>query len=60
MDNTETPEQQELVEDFVQIITVFRCKLQRERANKARKLVKEVIEGGVKDDKNNSSDVTPK
>ena len=61
MDNTEKPEQQELVEDLVQIITVFSCKLQGKRANKARKLVKELIEeGGEDDDKNNSSNVTPK
>ena len=46
----------ELVEDLVQIITVFSCKLQGKRANKARKLVKELIDnGGEKDDKNNSS-----
>ena len=51
----------ELVEDLFQIITVFSCKLQGKRANKARKLVKELIEEGGKDnDKNNSSNVTPK
>ena len=56
-----TPEQQELVEDLVQIITVFSCKLQGKRANKARKLVKELIEEGSEDsDKNNSSNVNPK
>jgi len=43
-DNTEKSEQQELVEDLVQIITVFSCKLQGKRANKARKLVNELIE----------------
>lgn len=54
-------EQQELVEDLVQIITVFSCKLQRKRANKARKLVKELIEeGGEENDKNNQGNVTPK
>lgn len=42
IDNTEKTEQQELVEDLVQIITVFSCKLQGERANKTRKLVKEL------------------
>lgn len=42
IDNTEKSEQQELVEDLVQIITVFSCKLQGKRANKARKLVKEI------------------
>ena len=61
IDNTEKTEQQELVEDLVQIITVFSCKLQGKRANKARKLVKELIEeGGEDDDKNNSSNVNPK
>ena len=44
IDNTEKSEQQELVEDLVQIITVFSCKLQGKRANKARKLVNELIE----------------
>ena len=50
IDNTEKTEQQELVEDLVQIITVFSCKLQGKRANKARKLVKEFIEEGGEDD----------
>ena len=45
IDNTEQTEQQELVEDLVQIITVFSCKLQGKRANKTRKLVKELIVG---------------
>ena len=41
---------------LVQIITVFSCKLQGKRANKVRKLVKELIDDGdEKDDKNNSS-----
>ena len=61
IDNTEKTEQQELVEDLVQIKTVFSCKLQGKRANKVRKLVKELIEeGGEDDDKNNSSNVNPK
>ena len=61
IDNTEKSEQQELVEDLVQIITVFSCKLQGKRADKARKLVKELIkEGGENDDKNNQSNVAPK
>ena len=38
IDNTEKSEQQELVEDLVQIIKVFSCKLQGRRANKAKKL----------------------
>lgn len=54
-------EQQELVEDFVQIITVFSCKLQGKRANKARKLVNEFIEDGEENiDKNNLGNVTAK
>ena len=53
IDNTEKSEEQELVEDLVQIITVFSCKLQGKRANKARKLVRELIEeGGEDNDKN--------
>ena len=53
IDNTEKTDEQELVEDLVQIITVFSCKLQGKRANKVRKLVKELIEeGGEDDDKN--------
>ena len=43
IDNTEKSEQQELVEDLVQIIT--------------RKLVKELIEEGDENDKNNKGDV---
>lgn len=61
IDSTEKPEQQEHVEDLVQIITVFSCKLQGKRANKARKFVKELIDdGGEKDDKDNSSHAAPK
>ena len=44
IDHTEKSEQQELVEDLVQIITVFSCKLQGKRANKAKKLVQELIQ----------------
>jgi putative resolvase len=60
IDNTEKSEQQELVEDLVQIITLFSCKLQGKSANKTRKLVKELIEEGENDDKNNSSNVASK
>ena len=34
IDHTEKTEQQELVEDLVQIITVFSCKLQGKRSRK--------------------------
>jgi len=44
IDNTEKTEEQELVEDLVQIITVFSCKLQGRRANKAKKMIKELLE----------------
>ncbi len=44
IDNTEKSEQQELVEDLVQIIKVFSCKLQGKRANKAKKLIRELIQ----------------
>ena len=44
----------------MQIITVFSCKLQGKRANKARKLVKELIEGGENDDKVNQSNADTK
>ena len=61
INRTEKTEQQEIVEDLVQIITVFSCKLQGKRANKERKLVKELIDdGSEEDDKNNSSHADPK
>lgn len=61
IDNTEKSEQQELVEDLVQIITVFSCKLQGKRANKARKLANELIEESGEDNgKNGSSNVDSK
>jgi predicted site-specific integrase-resolvase len=43
VDQTEKTEEQELVEDLVQIITIFSCKLQGRRAHKAKKLVKELL-----------------
>ena len=45
IDNTEKFEQQELVEDLVQIITVFSCKSQGKRVNKAKKLIQEETDG---------------
>ena len=36
IDNTEKTEDQELVEDLIQIVTVFSCRLQGRRAEKAR------------------------
>lgn len=54
IDNTEKTEQQELVEDLIQIVTVFSCKLQGKRANKAKKMIKELIEND-KDIKDNAN-----
>lgn len=42
IDHAEKTEQQELVEDLIQIITVFSCKLQGKRAHKAKKLIQEL------------------
>ena len=42
IDQTEKTQEQELVEDMIQIITVFSCRLQGKRANKAKKILKEV------------------
>lgn len=50
VDTTQKSEQQELVEDLVQIITVFSYKLQGKRANKAKKMIQELV-GGKNDDK---------
>jgi predicted site-specific integrase-resolvase len=50
IDNTKKTEQEELVEDLVQIITVFSCKLRGKRAHKAKKLIKELIGGGGDDE----------
>lgn len=58
IDNTEESEQQELVEDLVQIITVFSCKLQGKRANKAKKLVQELIQEEENDGKSRKGNVS--
>lgn len=43
IDNTENTEQQELVEDLVQIMTVFSCRLQGKRAKKIKEMIKELV-----------------
>lgn len=43
IDNTERTEEQELVEDLIQIITVFSCRLQGKRVHKAQKILKELL-----------------
>jgi predicted site-specific integrase-resolvase len=42
-DDLERQEEQELVEDMIQIVTVFACRLQAKRANKAKKFISEVM-----------------
>ena len=42
IDNTEKTEEQELVEDLIQIVTVFSCRLQGKRANKAKRMIQEL------------------
>ncbi|CAI8990731.1 putative resolvase [Brevibacillus sp. IT-7CA2] len=42
IDNSEKTEEQELVEDLIQIVTAFSCRLQGKRANKAKKMIKEL------------------
>lgn len=44
IDTSEKAEQQELVEDMIQVITEFSCKLQDKRANKTKKMIQELIE----------------
>ena len=46
IDHVEKTEQQELVEDLIQIITIFSCKLQGKRAHKAKKLIQELVNSG--------------
>ena len=58
IDNTEESEQQELVEDLVQMITVFSCKLQGKRADKAKKLVQELIQEEENDGKSRKGNVS--
>ena len=45
----EKSEQMELVEDLVQIITVFSCRLQGRRANKAKKMIEDLTTGDTDD-----------
>lgn len=53
IDNTPKTDNQELVEDLIQIVTVFSCKLQGRRANKVKKLIKELKENDTsKEDTN--------
>ena len=60
IDNTEKSEQQELVEDLVQIITIFSCKLQGKRANKAKNLVRELVQEEEKNGKSHKGNARTK
>lgn len=42
IDNTEKTDEQELVEDLIQIVTVFSCRLQGKRAKKTKEIIKEL------------------
>lgn len=53
---TEQTEQQELVEDLVQILMVFSCRLQGTRAKQVKKMIQELMEDG----KSSQSDVNSK
>ena len=55
IDNTEKTEEQELVEDLIQIVTVFSCRLHGKRGNKAKEMIKELME----DDTSQESKTTP-
>lgn len=44
IDNTEKFYEEELVEDMIQIITVFSCKLQGKRRGKTKKLLEDIKE----------------
>ena len=47
VDNTPKTEEQELVEDLIQIITVFSCRLQGKRANKIKKVIEDLEDENV-------------
>lgn len=50
IDNTEKTEEKELVEDLIQIITVFSCRLPGKRAFKAKKMIKELLEDDAREE----------
>ncbi len=56
IDHTEKTEEQELVEDLIQIVTVFSCQLQGKRANKAKKMLKELMEDDSCEKSQNQTD----
>ena len=53
IDNTENTEENELARDLIQIVTVFSCRLQGKRANKAKKMIKELLENDTGEESSN-------
>jgi predicted site-specific integrase-resolvase len=47
LDNEDKTKEQELVEDLMQIITVFSCRLHGKRATKTKQLMKDLIEDDI-------------
>lgn len=47
VDNTPKTEEQELVEDLIQIITAFSYRLQGGRANKIKRVIKELEDENI-------------
>ncbi len=56
IDNTEKTEEQELVEDLIQIVTVFSCRLQGKHAYKAKKMIRELLEDDTREESQNIPD----
>jgi predicted site-specific integrase-resolvase len=50
LDNEDKSKEQELVEDLMQIITVFSCRLHGQRASKTRQLMQDLV--NINEDKN--------
>ena len=44
VDNTNKTEEEELVEDLIQIATVFSCRLQGKRAHQVKRMVRELVQ----------------
>lgn len=60
IDNEPKLEQQELIEDLVKVITVFSSKLQGKRADKAKKIIKQLVQGDDADDTRLEDKITTK
>jgi predicted site-specific integrase-resolvase len=54
VDISQKTDQEELVEDLVQIVTVFSCKLQGQRAKKTKEMIKELVKN-VQNNENTAS-----